>query len=94
MEELKMTDKIKITNLTKVHEIDVRKNTNKLLEMIDEQLIDPKDVVLMCVKWMSESEVTEMMRVNELFEGEDEEEDEEEEDDRSELPWDYGKHFD
>ena len=61
-------------DLNKVHEIDVRKNTNRLLQMIDEQLLDPRDVVLMCVKWMSEDEVFEMMRANELFE-EDEEDD-------------------
>ena len=54
--------------------IDVRKNTNRLLEMVDEGLIDPKTVVLMCVKWMSEYQVTEMMRVNELFEDEEDEE--------------------
>ena len=64
---------IKITDLTKVHEVDVRKNTNRLLEMIDEQLLDPRDVVMMCVKWMSEYQVTEMMKANELEDSEDEE---------------------
>ena len=64
---------IKITDLTRVHEVDVRKNTNRLLEMIDEQLLDPRDVVMMCVKWMSEYQVTEMMKANELEDSEDEE---------------------
>ena len=64
---------IKITDLTKVHEVDVRKNTNRLLEMIDEQLLDPRDVVMMCVKWMSEYQVTEMMKANELEDSEYEE---------------------
>ncbi len=76
---------------------ETRKNTNKLLEMIEEDLIDPKEVVMMCLKWMSEDEVTKMCEANEVFwiyEEEYEEDDEIEEDDRSELPWDYGKHFD
>lgn len=45
-----------------------REVTNKILEMIDEQLLDPKDVVLMCLKWMSEDDVTAMAEANELFE--------------------------
>jgi hypothetical protein len=52
---------------------DTRKSTNRLLEMIDEGLIDPKDVVLMCVKFMSESDVDMMCRINEVFEEEEEE---------------------
>ena len=46
--------------------MDVRKTTNKLLEMIDEQLIDPKDVVMMCLKWMSEEDVIGMLIANEI----------------------------
>jgi hypothetical protein len=34
--------------------------------MIDEGLLDPKQVVLMCLKWMSEDEVKEMCQANEL----------------------------
>jgi hypothetical protein len=41
--------------------------------MIDEGLIDPKDVVLMCVKFMSEFDVDMMCRINEVFEEEEEE---------------------
>ena len=52
---------------------DTRKSTNRLLEMIDEGLVDPKDVVLMCVKFMSESDVDMMCRINEVFEEEEEE---------------------
>ena len=71
---------------------DTRKSTNRLLEMIEDGSIDPKDVVMMCVKFMSEDDVDEMCRINEVFE--DDEEEEIEEDDRFELPWDYGRHFD
>ena len=46
--------------------MDVRKATNKILEMIDEHVLDPKDVVMMCLKWMSEDEVKEMCEANEL----------------------------
>jgi hypothetical protein len=35
--------------------------------MIDEGLLDPKQIVLMCLKWMSEEEVKEMCRINEVF---------------------------
>lgn len=45
---------------------ETRKTTNKILEMIDQSILDPKDVVLMCLKWMSEDEVTEMVKANEL----------------------------
>lgn len=53
--------------------MDVRKTTNKLLEMIDEQLIDPKDVVMMCLKWMSEEDVIGMLIANEIDLDEDSE---------------------
>ena len=76
-----------------------RKSTNRLLEMVENGSIDPKDVVMMCVKFMSEDDVDEMCRINEVFveEDEDEEEDEESFDPdgrRAEMPWDYGRHFD
>ena len=43
-----------------------RQETNKLLEMIQEGLLDPKEVVVMCVKYMSEDDVADMMDSNEL----------------------------
>lgn len=46
---------------------------NKILEMINENLLNKRDVVLMCLKWMSEDEVADMVKANELLE-EDEEE--------------------
>lgn len=52
-----------------------RKATNAILEMIDEQLLDPKAVVTMCLKWMSEDDIAAMAKANELFEiNKDEEE--------------------
>ena len=43
-----------------------RKSTNRLLEMVENELLDPKQVVLMCLKWMSEDEVTQMCKANEI----------------------------
>ena len=45
---------------------ETRKTTNKILEMIDESILNPRDVALMCLKWMSEDEVAEMAKANEL----------------------------
>lgn len=40
----------------------------RLLEMVDEGILDPIKAIEMCVLWMSDSEVEEMMDVNELSE--------------------------
>ena len=53
-----------------------RKSTNRLLEMVENGSINPKDVVMMCVKFMSEDDVDEMCRINEVFVEEEDEEDE------------------
>lgn len=41
-----------------------RECTNQLLEMIDEGLLDARDVVLCCLKYMSEDDVRDMAHVN------------------------------
>lgn len=38
--------------------------TNLLLEMLEEGLLDKDDVILACVKYMSESDVQDMMEYN------------------------------
>ena len=43
-----------------------REATNKVLEMIDECGLDARDVALMCLKWMSEDDVKEMCKANEI----------------------------
>ena len=45
---------------------DMREYTNKLLDMIEDGLIDSKSVVLMCLNYMSEDEVEDMMVDNDL----------------------------
>lgn len=54
-----------------------RKYTNKLLEMVDEGLLDRDSVIMACVKYMSEDEVRDMMHINEFTIEEDEEDEEE-----------------
>jgi hypothetical protein len=56
----------------------VRPATTRLLEMMDEGLIDARAVADMALSWLSESEVHEMMLANDLVEDEPEEEEEEE----------------
>ena len=81
----------------------MREYTNRLLEMIEEDMLDPIKIVEMCLNYMAEVEVKDMCQSNDLsdymFDSDDEEDEDEdftddEDDDRSELPWDYGKHFD
>jgi len=52
--------------------------TNRLLEMIDDGLLDPMMVVTMATAWMSEDDVREMMEANELLGYAEEDEDEDE----------------
>jgi hypothetical protein len=51
-----------------------REYTNKLLEMVDEGLLDKDMVIMACVKYMSEDDVRGMMEANEFLE-QDEDED-------------------
>ncbi len=54
-----------------------RPATNRLIDMMDEGLIDARAVADMCLSWLSEHDVAEMMKANDLVER-DEDEDEEE----------------
>ena len=56
----------------------VRPSTTRLLEMMDEGLIDPRTVADMALSWLSESSVHEMMLANDLVADEADEADEEE----------------
>lgn len=49
-----------------------REYTNKLLEMVEDGLLDRDTVILACVKYMSESDVQDMMESNEFVLEEDE----------------------
>ena len=53
----------------------MRKCTIALLEMMDDSVMDPKAVAEMCLAYMSEADVEDMMRSNDLLLDEDEDED-------------------
>ena len=54
----------------------VRKATNKALEMAEEGLISYRTLAECALKWMSEDDVAEMLKANEIY-LEDEEDEEE-----------------
>jgi hypothetical protein len=55
-----------------------RKITNKILEYVEEGLLDKDNVIMACLKYMSEDDVADMAHANEFFMDEEEEETEEE----------------
>jgi hypothetical protein len=55
-----------------------REYTNKLLEMVEEGILDRDNVIMACVKYMSEDDVKDMMHTNEFIQDEEETEEEEE----------------
>ena len=59
-------------------------NRDKVIEMVDDGILDPMMALTMCLKWMSNDEVAEMLDANELSERFMEEE---EEDDDTEWDW-------
>ena len=50
----------------------MRQATNKLLEMMDEGLISATAVAEMALSYMSEDDVADMMRANDILDQEDE----------------------
>lgn len=52
-----------------------REATNKILEMLDEGVLDADTVITACLKYMSEDEVLDMAQINEFFFAQDDEED-------------------
>jgi len=50
-----------------------RKNTNYLLDLIDSGLISAESVAEMALQYMSEYEVADMMRINDILVEDDEE---------------------
>jgi len=56
-----------------------RKVTNKILEAVEEGLLDRDTVIMACLKYMSEDDVADMAHANEFFTHEDEDEDDSEE---------------
>ena len=69
---------------------DVRQATDRILEMVDEGLLDRDTVIMACLKYMSEDDVADMAQMNEFFyddsesDEDDDDSDEDENDDDSE----------
>jgi hypothetical protein len=52
-----------------------REYTNKILEAVEEGLLDKDMVIMACLKYMSEQQVKDMAEANEFFMDEEEDED-------------------
>lgn len=53
-----------------------REATNRILEMVEEGLLDKDTLIMACLKYMSEDDVADMARMNEIDLGEAYEDDE------------------
>lgn len=53
-----------------------REYTNKVLQAVEEGMLDRDLVIMACLKYMSEDSVKDMCEANEFFEYEDEEDEE------------------
>jgi hypothetical protein len=59
---------------------DVRQATNRVLEMVEEGVLDKDTVIMSCLKYMSEDDVADMAQMNEFFYDDEESDDDSEED--------------
>jgi hypothetical protein len=64
----------------------MRQYTNRLIELVEEGILDAEDVMKACLSYMSESEVQDLCESEGYIE-EDEDEDEDEEDEDIGIPW-------
>ena len=60
--------------------VNVRQATEKVLEMVEEGILDKDTVIMSCLKYMSEDDVADMAHSNEFFMTTNEEEDDNDED--------------
>ena len=66
--------------------VNVRQATDKILEMVEEGILDKDMVIMSCLKYMSEDDVADMAHCNEFFLDEDEEEFEDSKDFKRTFP--------
>ena len=64
----------------------VRQATDKILEMVEEGILDKDMVIMACLKYMSEDDVADMAHCNEFFLNEEDEEDEDSKDFKRTFP--------
>jgi hypothetical protein len=55
----------------------MREATNRILELVEEGMLDRDTVIMACLKYMSEDDVADMAHANEFFLDEDEDEEDE-----------------
>jgi hypothetical protein len=55
----------------------VRQATDKILEMVEEGILDKDTVIMSCLKYMSEDDVADMAHCNEFFINEEEDDNDE-----------------
>ena len=60
--------------------VNVRQATDKILEMVEEGILDKDTVIMSCLKYMSEDDVADMAQMNEFFYDDEESDDDSEED--------------
>ena len=53
--------------------VNVRQATDKILEMVEEGILDKDMVIMSCLKYMSEDDVADMAHCNEFFLNEEDE---------------------
>lgn len=53
----------------------VRQATDKILEMVEEGILDKDTVIMSCLKYMSEDDVADMAHSNEFFNNDEEDDD-------------------
>jgi hypothetical protein len=53
----------------------VREATNRLLEMVEEGILDRDTVIIACVNYMSEDSVADMCHINEFWDDDEDDED-------------------
>ena len=58
--------------------VNVRQATEKVLEMVEEGILDKDMVIMSCLKYMSEDDVADMAHSNEFFINQEEEDDNDE----------------
>lgn len=56
-----------LTTKENKHMRTTRKVTNQILELIDEGVLDPQVVLEACLGYMSEADVEEMARINDML---------------------------
>ena len=56
-----------------------RQATDKILEMVEQGILDKDTVIMSCLKYMSEDDVADMAHSNEFFYNEEEDDEEDEE---------------